>query len=102
MAVCPLEHELYYSEDLQNPIEKRNEGQQNALSAFPKMTIINSNLVFGQGSYLIHYMAQCAKAGKIPFHLGNPKNTFNYSPVHSDDLALAVQTAFKQSGELKG
>lgn len=31
VAVCPLEHELYWSEDKHTPLEVRDEAQQNAL-----------------------------------------------------------------------
>ena len=48
-------------------------------------TILNTNLVFGKDSYLIHYMSQCAAAGKIPYAVGSSKNVI-YKPVSSDDL----------------
>jgi len=56
VAVCPIEHELYWSEDKHTPIEVRDEAQQKALQANSNLTILNSNLVFGKDSYLLHYM----------------------------------------------
>jgi hypothetical protein len=56
VAVCPIEHELYWNEDNKSPLEVRDEAQKKALEAFNKMTILNTNLVFGNGSYTVHYM----------------------------------------------
>jgi len=56
VAVCPIEHELYYTEDQYLPLEKQTEAQENAIKSNPKMTILNSNLVLGRDSYLAHFM----------------------------------------------
>lgn len=56
VAVCPIEHELYWTEDKHNAIELRNEAQNKALDANKNLSILNTNLVFGQGSYLLHYV----------------------------------------------
>ena len=101
VAVCPIEHELYYSEDNQTPIEKRDEAQLAALQSNDKLSILNTNLVFGRDSYLLHYMTQCATAGKINKAIGGSKG-FQYKPVSSEDLATAVETAFANIAEVKG
>lgn len=59
-------------------------------------------MVFGKQSYLVHYMAQCVLAGRIPKALANEKDSFHYSPVHSDDIAKAVEEGFGKIQELKG
>ncbi len=65
IAVCPIEHELYYTEDNKKPLEHVNEAQENALSNFKGLSILNTNVVYGQDSYLVHYMTQSAAAGRI-------------------------------------
>ena len=57
VAVCPVEHDLAYSEDENTWIEKRQEAEAEALSANPKLSVLNTDLVFGdQASHVIHYM----------------------------------------------
>ena len=65
------------------------------------MTILNSNMVFGKQSYVLKYMAQCAMAGKINKSIGG-SNTFQFKPVHQDDLAAAVETALAKINDVKG
>ena len=65
------------------------------------MTILNSNLVFGRDSYLLHYMTQCALVGKINKSVGKSKN-FQYKPVSSEDLTSAIETAFANITDVKG
>ena len=66
VAVCPVEHDLAYSEDTATWVDKRQEAEQQALDANSKMSILNTDLVFGEDqSHLVHYMQQCAVAGKI-------------------------------------
>lgn len=102
VAVCPLEHELYWSEDKHTPIEIRDDAQMKALQNFDKLTILNSNLVFGKdSSYLIHYMTQCAAAGKISKSIGGSKG-YQYKPISSEDLTLAIETALGNTSEVKG
>jgi hypothetical protein len=101
VAVCPIEHELYWSEDKHTPIEVRDNAQVQALQNFDKLTILNSNLVFGRDSYLLHYMTQCAYAGKIPKSIGGSKS-FQYRPVSSEDLTSAVETALARTNDVKG
>jgi hypothetical protein len=100
VAVCPIEHELYWSEDKHTPIEVRDEAQQKALQANSNMTILNSNLVFGKDSYLLHYMTQCVAAGKISKSIGGSKG-FHYKPISGEDLTTAVETAFN-TADAKG
>lgn len=100
VAVCPIEHELYWTEDKQTPIEKRDEAQLKALQANGNLTILNTNLVFGKDSYILHYMTQCVAAGKIPKAIGGSKG-FQYKPVSGEDLTAAVEAAFN-TAEAKG
>lgn len=101
VAVCPIEHELYWSEDKHTPLEVRDNAQAQTLANFDKATILNANLVFGRDSYLVHYLTQCASAGKIAKSIGGSKN-FQYKPVSTDDLTSAIQTAFEKTSEVKG
>lgn len=101
VAVCPVEHELYWSEDKHTPIEVRDEAHLKALSSNDKMTILNTNLVFGRDSYLAHYITQCAAEGKINKTIGG-STKYQYKPVHSEDLAAAVQFALGNTSEVKG
>lgn len=92
MAVCPIENELYYTEDDLTPIDKRNSAQNSALTNMEdNFTILDTNLVFGSESYLVHYMTQCVLAGRIPFDLKNPNAAFKFNPLHVDDVASAVK-----------
>ena len=101
VAVCPIEHELYWSEDKHTPIEVRDEAQQKALQFNDKLTILNTNLVYGRDSYLLHYMTQCAYEGKINKAIGG-STKFQYKPVSSDDLTTAVQYAIANTDSVKG
>jgi len=101
VAVCPLEHELYWTEDKHTTLEVRDNAQMSALQSFDKMTILNSNLVFGRDSYIFHYLTQCVLAGKVPKSIGGSKS-FQYKPVSAEDLAVAVESAFSNINDLKG
>lgn len=66
VAVCPVEHDMAWSETSQTWIKNRQEAEQKALEANKKMSILNTDLVYGKdSSHLVHYMHQCALAGKI-------------------------------------
>lgn len=101
VAVCPLEHELYWTEDKHTPIEVRDNAQMNALQNFDKTTILNSNLVYGRDSYLMHYLTQCALVGKVPKVIGGSKK-FQYKPIATEDLTAAIETAFEKTDDVKG
>ena len=91
VAVCPVEHDLASSEEALTWIEKRQEAEEKALSANSRMSLLNTDLVYGSDpTHLVHYMHQCAVAGKIqaPFHSESAK----FQPVHHDDLTRAVAT----------
>lgn len=92
-AVCPVEHDMAYTENLgKSWIQQRREAEQEALAANPKLSILNTDLVFGRDPlYMIHYMAQCALAGRIQreFLLENA----NFRPVHHADVTRAVEYA---------
>lgn len=104
IAVCPIEHDLYYTEDDKTPFQKKLEAQQDAISHFGSTVILNTNLVFGplnRDSYLINYLAQCAAAGSAPGALVNASK-YHFTPVHSEDVAYAVEQASKNFDKLKG
>ena len=66
VAVCPVEHDFAYSEDETTWVEKRQDAEKQALDANSKLSIINTDLVFGEdSSHIVHYMQQCAMVGKI-------------------------------------
>lgn len=50
---------------------------------------------------MVHFMTQCAMAGKVPHTFIDKSAKFLYKPVHHDDLSKAVHTAFgnKHAGE---
>ena len=60
VAVCPLEHDLAWSEDEKSFLEKADEAQNESVSANISMTLLKTNLVFGPQSHLIHFFAQYA------------------------------------------
>lgn len=65
------------------------------MSSNGKMSLLNTDLVFGTDStFLVHYMHQCALAGKIqaPFLSADAK----FKPVHHADLTQAVSTAMER------
>jgi len=59
IAVCPIEHDFAASEDSnKNFVAARQEAEQKAMDANPKMSLLTTDLVYGhQPSYLFHYMA---------------------------------------------
>ena len=58
IAVCPVEHDMAYSESQKTWIETRAEAEQEALSANSRLSILNTDLVYGKDStFLMHYMA---------------------------------------------
>jgi hypothetical protein len=63
------------------------------------MSLLNTDLVFGSDpTHLVHYMHQCAMAGKIqaPFLSTDAK----FKPVHHADLTKAV--ALSMDGNMTG
>jgi hypothetical protein len=107
VAVCPIEQDLAWSEDPKNFFEKVVESEQTALETNPKMTILKSNLAFGDQTHLIQFLSQCALVGKCPYkNLLSAEQKFLWSPIHTSDIASAVGSALKGSAygkfELKG
>ena len=100
VAVCPIEHDLYYTEDQTNPAEKKLDFQRDALSVFAPTNIINTNLVYGEGSYLLHYMTQCAMVGKIPYSLGR-EGRYEFTPVHTDDIVNSIEHSLANPDQVK-
>ena len=89
VAVCPVEHDMANSETDQTWIEVRQEAEQKALDSNSKMSILSTDLVFGaQPSHLVHYMHQCAFAGKIQTAFKSEGASFK--PISQNDLTKAI------------
>lgn len=98
VAVCPMEQDLAYSEDPKTWYEKVEEEEKKAISVNPGMTLLKTNLAFGGQSHLIHFLAQCALVGKCPYkNLVSAENRYQWSPVHTSDIASAVGAALEGS-----
>ena len=103
VAVCPLEHDLAWSEDEKSFLDKADEAQNESVSANPGMTLLKTNLVFGPQSHLIHFLAQCAIVGKAPYkNLVSKDAKFLYAPVYSEDIASAIGSAGSGISTLNG
>mmetsp|Transcript_20885 Transcript_20885/g.25648 ORF Transcript_20885/g.25648 Transcript_20885/m.25648 type:complete len:308 (-) Transcript_20885:184-1107(-) len=90
VAVCPVEHDMAMSDDADSWIEKRQEAEQKALDKNSKMSVLSSDLVFGKDpTHLVHYMHQCALAGKIQGPILSDDAKFK--PVHHADLTRAIE-----------
>ena len=90
---------MAWSEDEKDFYFKASEAEAAALEALPSMTLLRTNLAFGPESHLVHYLAQCALVGKSPYkNLVSPDNKFEYSPIHTNDIADAVGAALTSSG----
>ena len=58
------------------------------------MTILKTNIAFGPESHLVHYLAQCALVGKVPYkNLVAKDNKFQFAPIHTSDIGSAVGSA---------
>lgn len=91
VAVCPIEYDMYYTENYENPVDTRNEAEAEAKALFPNLTILRPNLVFGNYSYTLRYLEQSVLAGKVPIALCNDKDYTKYAPVHYDDLFTVIK-----------
>jgi len=59
-----------------------------------KMSVLSSDLVFGKdASHLIHYMHQCAFAGKIQSEFLS--DIAKFKPVHQADLVRAIERSME-------
>ena len=67
VAVCPIEHDLAWSEDDKSFFQKADEAEANAIASNPNMTIFKTNLTFGPHTHLVHFLTQCAIVGKTPY-----------------------------------
>ena len=57
VAVCPVEHDMASSDSDKSWIEQREEAEKKALDSNSKMSILSTDLVFGNdASHLVHYM----------------------------------------------
>ena len=96
VAVCPVEHDMAFSDDNQSWEAKRQEAEQKALSKNGKMSLLSTDLVFGSdATHLVHYMHQCAFAGKIQESFLSEDAKFK--PVHHADLARVVERSLDAS-----
>lgn len=95
-AVCPVEHDMAYTENLGKTwIEQRREAEQAALAANPKLTILNTDLVYGKDpTHMVHYIAQCVLAGRIHSEFFFEKEC-KFRPIHHDDVTRAVAHAIE-------
>jgi hypothetical protein len=95
-AVCPVEHDMAYTEDMSKTwIQQRREAEQEALAANPKLTILNTDLVYGSDpTHLIHYMTQSVLAGRIHKEFMFDKEC-KFRPIHHDDVTRAVAHAME-------
>lgn len=81
VAVCPVEHDFAYSETGDSWVQKRQEAEKEALSANGNLSILSTDLVYGEdASHMVHFMQQCAMAGKINGNFLSGSATFQ--PVH--------------------
>ena len=99
VSVMPIEHDLYYTEEEKNAIQKRVESQTKALEENHNQVIIAPSLIYGQGGYLYKYLVQCVLAGSIPAKLNS--SATEYMPIHEDDLAKAVAESYDNFDSLK-
>jgi hypothetical protein len=99
VAVLPVEHDLAYTENATKSwVEVRSEAEQQALHFNPNMSLLSTSLVFADGpTGLIHYMAQCVASGSIP--RGFLSENVSFNPVHSNDVAVAVNHAMNSSNK---
>ena len=56
VAVCPIEHDLAWSEDEKNFFEKTQDAEAEALAANSSMTLLRTNLTFGRQTHLINFL----------------------------------------------
>ena len=101
VAVSPIELDMHYTETKHSSIEYRDEAEHEALTAFENTAILRPNLVFGEGAHFIHYLTQCAFAGRVPSMIGGA-SSYQFNPVHVDDLTTSITTAFENMDEAKG
>ena len=65
------------------------------------MVLFKTNLTFGPETHFIHFLAQCALVGKVPYKafVARDKHTYKYAPIHTDDVAEAVGAALDNSSK---
>ena len=90
VAVCPIEHNLAYTEDQnRSHVQVSKDAQLSALEHNKAISILNTDLVFSNGpTHLLHYIAQKVASGKIP--RGFLQEDVSFNPIHSDDVSKAV------------
>ena len=96
VAVCPFEHDLAWSEEEKNFVEKAKDAEDESLQTLSSLTVLKPNLAFGPESHLIHFLTQCAIVGKSPYaNLVGKSSSFKYAPIHTDDIASTVGEALE-------
>jgi len=87
IAVTPIEFDHYGEADVAGAKAKTAE---HVFNKVPSATIINPNLLFGEGSYFVHYLIQCALKSK-----SGPGGDTTFAPVGTDDVAALIEKALK-------
>jgi nucleoside-diphosphate-sugar epimerase len=101
LAVCPVENELFYTEDAKLPLQKQAEAQEQSLKVNQDLAILNTDLVYGRSAHLLKYVAQCAEAGRIYSNLGGALG-HRFKPVAEQDLSAVVEHALTNFKAVKG
>ncbi len=102
MAVCPIEMDMYWTEDGSDPMVPRNESVAKARKAFPDMVDFRTNLIFGNYSYFMRYLEQSCIAGKISPELNSRSDPTKYHPLHYDDMFNAIKEVGQNYDDHKG
>lgn len=102
ICVCPIESDMYYTEDNESPVNLKTVSEEKAFNANPNMVVMHSNLLFGDYTYFIRYMTQSIIAGKIHRSLANPADKVHYFPIHYEDLTSAVHHAIENYETVNG
>ena len=102
IAVCPIEYDLYYTEDYENPETERLEAEQAAFDAFPNMVLLRPNLTFGDYSYFVRYLQQSVLNGTVSKDVASESDYTKYYPVHLDDLTTVMREINSNYDEHKG
>lgn len=95
VAVCPVEHNLAWSEDEKSFHEKAQDAENDAVATNSNLTLLKTNLAFGPETHLVHFLTQCAIAGKCPYSNLLKSNKFEFAPIHTDDIASAMGSALE-------
>lgn len=101
VCVCPIEHDLYYTEDEKDPLQRPREAEENAKANHHNIVFLHPNLVYGDESYLIRFLIQSVLAGNVPKEFADASNA-QYEPIHVEDLASIIKHAIDNFDKVKG